>query len=307
MEELGGAMTHASRSGVAHFAGADEQEVLSDIAAAALLPAVEQPRGGAARRADRRPGARSARRSTRSCRTPRTSPTTSATSSPRSSTTASCWRWPPPTRRTSSSASRASTAAPVGIVANQPQHLAGVLDIDSSTKAARFIRTCDAFNVPIVTFVDVPGSCPGRPGVRRHHPSRREAALRLRRGDRPEADRHPAQGLRRRLRRHGLEAHRCRREPRLADGGDRGHGRAWRRQHPAPPRARCGGGPVGAARGVRGTLRRAVREPVAGRGARLRRRRHPAVRDAPAARPGLRFTATKREPGPARKHGNIPL
>ena len=50
---------------------------------------------------------------------------------------------------------------PVGIVANQPQHLAGVLDIDSSTKAARFVRTCDAFNVPVVTFVDVPGFLPG--------------------------------------------------------------------------------------------------------------------------------------------------
>jgi len=50
---------------------------------------------------------------------------------------------------------------PVGVVANQPQHLAGVLDIDSSTKAARFVRTCDAFNVPIVTLVDVPGFLPG--------------------------------------------------------------------------------------------------------------------------------------------------
>ncbi len=49
----------------------------------------------------------------------------------------------------------------VGIVANQPQTLAGVLDIDSSEKAARFVRTCDAFNVPIVTFVDVPGFMPG--------------------------------------------------------------------------------------------------------------------------------------------------
>lgn len=49
----------------------------------------------------------------------------------------------------------------VGVVANQPTHLAGVLDIDSSTKAARFVRTCDAFNVPIVTFVDVPGFLPG--------------------------------------------------------------------------------------------------------------------------------------------------
>ncbi len=49
----------------------------------------------------------------------------------------------------------------IGIVANQPQILAGVLDIDSSEKAARFVRTCDAFNVPIVTFVDVPGFMPG--------------------------------------------------------------------------------------------------------------------------------------------------
>jgi acetyl-CoA carboxylase carboxyltransferase component len=50
---------------------------------------------------------------------------------------------------------------PVGIVANQPQVLAGTLDITSSTKAARFVRFCDAFNVPLVTFVDVPGFLPG--------------------------------------------------------------------------------------------------------------------------------------------------
>lgn len=49
----------------------------------------------------------------------------------------------------------------VGIVANQPNHLAGVLDINSSVKAARFVRFCDAFNIPIVTFVDVPGFLPG--------------------------------------------------------------------------------------------------------------------------------------------------
>jgi propionyl-CoA carboxylase beta chain len=50
---------------------------------------------------------------------------------------------------------------PVGIVGNQPRSLAGVLDIDSSVKAARFVRTCDAFNIPLVTFVDVPGFLPG--------------------------------------------------------------------------------------------------------------------------------------------------
>ncbi|RLD87764.1 MAG: methylmalonyl-CoA carboxyltransferase [Bacteroidetes bacterium] len=50
---------------------------------------------------------------------------------------------------------------PVGIVANQPAVLAGVLDIDSSTKAARFVRFCDAFNIPLITFEDVPGFLPG--------------------------------------------------------------------------------------------------------------------------------------------------
>ena len=50
---------------------------------------------------------------------------------------------------------------PVGIVGNQPLVLAGVLDIESSEKAARFVRTCDAFNIPLVTFVDVPGFLPG--------------------------------------------------------------------------------------------------------------------------------------------------
>ena len=50
---------------------------------------------------------------------------------------------------------------PVGVVANQPMHFAGCLDIAASEKAARFVRTCDAFNVPILTFVDVPGFLPG--------------------------------------------------------------------------------------------------------------------------------------------------
>ena len=50
---------------------------------------------------------------------------------------------------------------PVGIVANQPAHLAGCLDIDASLKGARFVRFCDAFNVPLVTFEDVPGFLPG--------------------------------------------------------------------------------------------------------------------------------------------------
>ncbi|MDP1713525.1 MAG: acyl-CoA carboxylase subunit beta [Anaerolineales bacterium] len=55
----------------------------------------------------------------------------------------------------------------VGLVANQPAVLAGVLDIDASEKAARFVRFCDAFNFPIITFVDVPGFLPGT--VQEHH------------------------------------------------------------------------------------------------------------------------------------------
>jgi propionyl-CoA carboxylase beta chain len=54
----------------------------------------------------------------------------------------------------------------VGIVANQPKVLAGCLDIDASVKAARFVRFCDAFNIPLVTFEDVPGFLPG---VRQEH------------------------------------------------------------------------------------------------------------------------------------------
>jgi len=50
---------------------------------------------------------------------------------------------------------------PVGVVANQPAYLAGTLDIDASTKGARFVRFCDAFNIPLVTFEDVPGFLPG--------------------------------------------------------------------------------------------------------------------------------------------------
>jgi acetyl-CoA carboxylase carboxyltransferase component len=52
------------------------------------------------------------------------------------------------------------------VVANNPSHLAGCLDIDSSIKAARFVRFLDAFNIPIVTFVDVPGFLPGTVQVR---------------------------------------------------------------------------------------------------------------------------------------------
>ncbi len=107
----------------------------------------------------------------------------------------------------------------VGIVGNQPAVLAGVLDIDSSEKGARFVRTCDAFNLPLVTFVDVPGFMPGTDQeYGGHHPPRRQAALRLLRVDRAAHPGDHAEGLRRGLRGHGLEVDRRRLRLRLAVG-----------------------------------------------------------------------------------------
>ena len=66
-----------------------------------------------------------------------------------------------PRARTSSAASARLDGYAIGVVGNQPAQIAGVLDIDASAKAARFVRTCDAFNIPILTFCDVPGFLPG--------------------------------------------------------------------------------------------------------------------------------------------------
>ena len=98
--------------------------------------------------------------------------------------------------------------ATVGIVANQPMVLAGCLDIDQRRKAARFVRFCDCFNIPIVTFVDVPGFLPGTAqeygGIIKHGA---KLLFAYRRGDGAEGHGHHPQGLWRRLRRHELEAH----------------------------------------------------------------------------------------------------
>jgi acetyl-CoA/propionyl-CoA carboxylase carboxyl transferase subunit len=159
-DELGGASTHASESGVAHFTAADEEEALDDVRhLLSYLPQnnVEDP--------------------------PRVDP------------------WDDPERRDEDLAAVVPEAPQkpydmtdvigrvvdegsffevaeafarnlavgfarldghaVGVVANQPRVNAGTLDIDASTKGARFVRFCDAFNIPILTFVDVPGFMPG--------------------------------------------------------------------------------------------------------------------------------------------------
>lgn len=160
MEELGGAGTHARTSGVSHFSVADEESCIEEIKyLLSFLPAnnLEMP--------------------------PRVSPTDDPTRLidaldtfiPDSSNTPYDMR--DVVRHIVDDGEffevQEHFAAnivvgfarldgmPVGVVGNQPQHLAGVLDIKSSEKGARFVRFCDAFNIPIVTFVDVPGFMPG--------------------------------------------------------------------------------------------------------------------------------------------------
>ena len=124
---------------------------------------------------------------------------------------------------------------PVGIVAQQPAVLAGALDIDASDKAARFVRMCDAFNVPLLSLVDVPGFLPGvaqeHGGIIRHGAKLLYAYCR---GDGAQGDGHHAQGLWRRLRRHEQQAHPRRRQPGLANGEHRGHGHRRRSEHHLP-------------------------------------------------------------------------
>ena len=128
---------------------------------------------------------------------------------------------------------------PVGIVANQPAVLAGTLDINASVKAARFVRFCDCFNIPLITFEDVPGFLPGTRqeygGIISHGA---KLLLRLRRSHRAQAHGHHPQSLRRRVLRDGLQAHSHRRELRLADRRNRRHGPRRRRGHRLSPRTR---------------------------------------------------------------------
>ena len=120
----------------------------------------------------------------------------------------------------------------VGIVANQPAVLAGVLDIDASEKAARFVRFCDSFNIPIITFEDVPGFMPGtQPGAPGHHPGGRQTAVCILRSHRAQVDGDHSQGIWRRILRDVVQAYPQRSEPGLADRGDRGDGAGWRGQH----------------------------------------------------------------------------
>ncbi|MGH2785305.1 MAG: acyl-CoA carboxylase subunit beta [Actinomycetota bacterium] len=159
-EELGGAMTHASRSGIAHFVGEDERHTLQMVRyLMSFLPQnnlEDVPFFPPTDAADRREQGL-------------------VDIIPDSSNKAYDMRqviklivddgewlevFPHYAENILTGYARLNGHV-VGIVANQPMHLAGCLDVTSSEKGARFVRTCDAFNIPLVVFVDVPGFLPG--------------------------------------------------------------------------------------------------------------------------------------------------
>ena len=171
LEELGGAMSHASKSGVCHFVAPDEPSCLDDVRyLLSFLPAnnmEEAPRSELEDDPDRL------------C--PELNvliPASSNQAYDMRSVIAEIvddgdFFEVQPTYAPSITIGLARLGGrPVGIVANQPMILAGVLDIESSEKAARFVRMCDAFNLPIITLVDVPGFLPGtdqeHDGIIRH-------------------------------------------------------------------------------------------------------------------------------------------
>ena len=159
-EQLGGAMTHATRSGVASFVAADEQSCLEDVRyLLSFLPQnnLEEPPRAL-------PGDDPARAVPELRELVPARPNLPYDVKRLITTVIDDGEYleyfPFFAMNLSCGFARIGGAV-VGIVANQPQVLAGVLDIDASEKGGRFVRTCDAFNIPLITFVDVPGFMPG--------------------------------------------------------------------------------------------------------------------------------------------------
>jgi acetyl-CoA carboxylase carboxyltransferase component len=171
LEELGGAMSHATKSGVCTFVAADEKGCLDDVRyLLSFLPAnnLEEP-----------PYVEPSDDPQRSCPELRDIvPPTSNQPYDMKKVIASVvddgdfFEYFPHWALNLVCGFARVDGHVVGVMGNQPQVLAGVLDIDSSEKGARFVRTCDAFNIPLVTFVDVPGFLPGTDqeygGILRH-------------------------------------------------------------------------------------------------------------------------------------------
>jgi acetyl-CoA carboxylase carboxyltransferase component len=160
LEELGGAMSHASKSGVATFVAPDEKACLDDVRfLLSFLPAnnLEEP-----------PITESDDDPERLCEMLRDILPPSANQPYDMKKVirevvdnGEFFEYFPHWAKSIVCGFSRVGGQPVGIVGNQPMVLAGVLDIESAEKAARFVRTCDAFNIPLITFVDVPGFLPG--------------------------------------------------------------------------------------------------------------------------------------------------
>ncbi|MCP4222283.1 MAG: acyl-CoA carboxylase subunit beta [Actinomycetia bacterium] len=160
LEELGGAGSHSSRSGVACFVGADEKAVLDDVRfLLSFLPSnnIEEPPLFETDDDPERLCPALSELMPPSPNMPYDMKTVVAEVADDGDVLEYHANW----ARSILCGFIRMGGRTVGIVANQPMVLAGVLDIESSSKAARFVRTCDAFNIPIVTFVDVPGFLPG--------------------------------------------------------------------------------------------------------------------------------------------------
>ncbi len=159
-EELGGAMTHNSKSGVAHFAAEDEESCLEDVRyLMSFLPLnnMEQP--------PHFPSADDPEREDPELDTfvpdDPNKPYDMRQVVTRVVDDEEFFEVHEHFAKNIICGFSRLDGFPVGIVGNQPSFKAGVLDIESSEKAARFVRTCDAFNIPILTFTDVPGFMPG--------------------------------------------------------------------------------------------------------------------------------------------------
>ncbi|HEX8771439.1 MAG TPA: acyl-CoA carboxylase subunit beta [Acidimicrobiales bacterium] len=160
LEELGGAMTHATRSGVAHFVAPDDKACLDEVRhLLGFLPSNHTQAPPRKQTVTDDP-------TRRAPELVQIVPDDIHLSYDMTTVIShvlddgELYQYSPRWARNLVCGFGRLDGHPVGIVANQPAFLAGVLDIEASEKGARFVRTCDAFNVPIVTFVDVPGFLP---------------------------------------------------------------------------------------------------------------------------------------------------
>ena len=191
---------------------------------------------------------------------------------------------------------------PVGVVANQPAHLAGCLDIAASLKGARFVRFCDCFNIPLVTFEDVPGFLPGTAqeygGIIKHGAKLLYAFAEATVPKLTVITRKAYGGAYCVMASKHIRADANFAFPtaEIAVMGPEGAVNILYRRELGRDR-RPGALPGRAGRRVPGE----VRQPLRGGGARVRRRRHRAARDAPPARLGARDLAHQAGPEPAQK------